>query len=238
MLSSRWRLSSALAPDTGRRRSIQRPFDPAAAAEPKIPATPPPSSRGHAGAVLTADGAADPGRDAPGSERQQLCRGHRQRRFGERGQADRASRGLSRADPLRGWPIRQKGRPSLHDPAGPVQGPAAAGPGPAAHRSRPHCCMQRPSSSGIRRSSRRTRQPRPRSITGTSSGRVRRRQLLNAQAQIALAKLNLVYTEVRAPFDGIVGKHLSTRATLSAAGASRPRWPRSPSSTRSTWSPI
>jgi RND family efflux transporter MFP subunit len=32
--------------------------------------------------------------------------------------------------------------------------------------------------------------------------------LLNAQAQIALAKLNLGYTEVRAPFDGIVGKHL------------------------------
>ncbi|MGH7063757.1 MAG: efflux RND transporter periplasmic adaptor subunit [Stellaceae bacterium] len=33
-------------------------------------------------------------------------------------------------------------------------------------------------------------------------------QLLNAQAQVALAKLNLAYTEVRAPFDGIVGKHL------------------------------
>jgi RND family efflux transporter MFP subunit len=33
-------------------------------------------------------------------------------------------------------------------------------------------------------------------------------QLLNAQAQLALAKLNLGYTEVRAPFDGIVGKHL------------------------------
>ena len=33
-------------------------------------------------------------------------------------------------------------------------------------------------------------------------------QLLNAQAQLALAKLNLSYTEVRAPFDGIVGKHL------------------------------
>src|SRR6516164_7408305 len=32
--------------------------------------------------------------------------------------------------------------------------------------------------------------------------------LLNAQAQLALAKLNLSYTEVRAPFDGIVGKHL------------------------------
>jgi RND family efflux transporter MFP subunit len=32
--------------------------------------------------------------------------------------------------------------------------------------------------------------------------------LLNAQAQLALAKLNLGYTEVRAPFDGIVGKHL------------------------------
>jgi RND family efflux transporter MFP subunit len=33
-------------------------------------------------------------------------------------------------------------------------------------------------------------------------------QLLGAQASVALAKLNLGYTEVRAPFDGIVGKHL------------------------------
>ena len=33
-------------------------------------------------------------------------------------------------------------------------------------------------------------------------------ELLGAQAQVALAKLNLSYTEVRAPFDGIVGKHL------------------------------
>ena len=32
--------------------------------------------------------------------------------------------------------------------------------------------------------------------------------LLSAQAQVALARLNLSYTEVRAPFDGIVGKHL------------------------------
>ena len=29
-----------------------------------------------------------------------------------------------------------------------------------------------------------------------------------AQAQIALAQLNLGYTEVRAPFDGQMGKHL------------------------------
>ena len=33
-------------------------------------------------------------------------------------------------------------------------------------------------------------------------------ELLGAQAQVALAKLNLEYTEVRAPFDGIAGKHL------------------------------
>ncbi len=32
--------------------------------------------------------------------------------------------------------------------------------------------------------------------------------MLGAQAQVSLAKLNLGYTEVRAPFDGIVGKHL------------------------------
>jgi len=33
-------------------------------------------------------------------------------------------------------------------------------------------------------------------------------QLLGAQASVALAKLNLGYTEVRAPFDGVMGKHL------------------------------
>ena len=33
-------------------------------------------------------------------------------------------------------------------------------------------------------------------------------ELLGAQAQVALAKLNLEYTQVKAPFDGIAGKHL------------------------------
>jgi RND family efflux transporter MFP subunit len=33
-------------------------------------------------------------------------------------------------------------------------------------------------------------------------------QLLSAKAQVAIDELNLSYTEVRAPFDGIVGKHL------------------------------
>src|SRR5215471_13033725 len=42
--------------------------------------------------------------------------------------------------------------------------------------------------------------------------------LLNAQAQVALAKLNLGYTEVRAPFDGIVGKHLIDPGNLVGGG--------------------
>jgi RND family efflux transporter MFP subunit len=33
-------------------------------------------------------------------------------------------------------------------------------------------------------------------------------QLLSAKAQLSIAEVNLGYTEVRAPFDGIVGKHL------------------------------
>ncbi|HXC91492.1 MAG TPA: efflux RND transporter periplasmic adaptor subunit [Stellaceae bacterium] len=33
-------------------------------------------------------------------------------------------------------------------------------------------------------------------------------QLLSAQAQVAIDEVNLGYTEIRAPFDGIVGKHL------------------------------
>jgi RND family efflux transporter MFP subunit len=43
-------------------------------------------------------------------------------------------------------------------------------------------------------------------------------QLLNAQAQVGLAKLNLGYTEVRAPFDGIVGKHLIDPGNLVGGG--------------------
>jgi RND family efflux transporter MFP subunit len=43
-------------------------------------------------------------------------------------------------------------------------------------------------------------------------------QLLGAQAQVALAKLNLGYTEVRAPFDGIVGKHLIDPGNLVGGG--------------------
>jgi RND family efflux transporter MFP subunit len=42
--------------------------------------------------------------------------------------------------------------------------------------------------------------------------------ILNAQAQLALAKLNLSYTEVRAPFDGIVGKHLIDPGNLVGGG--------------------
>jgi RND family efflux transporter MFP subunit len=43
-------------------------------------------------------------------------------------------------------------------------------------------------------------------------------QLLSAQAQVTLAKLNLSYTEVRAPFDGIVGKHLIDPGNLVGGG--------------------
>jgi len=42
--------------------------------------------------------------------------------------------------------------------------------------------------------------------------------LLSAQAQVALAKLNLSYTEVRAPFDGIVGRHLIDPGNLVGGG--------------------
>jgi len=43
-------------------------------------------------------------------------------------------------------------------------------------------------------------------------------QLLSAQAQVSLAKLNLSYTEVRAPFEGIMGKHLIDPGNLVGGG--------------------
>src|SRR5262249_18453031 len=39
----------------------------------------------------------------------------------------------------------------------------------------------------------------------------------SAEAQVVLAKLNLSYTEVRAPFDGRVGRHLVDPGTLVGA---------------------
>ena len=62
--------------------------------------------------------------------------------------------------------------------------------------------------------------------------------ILAAQAQVAIAELNLGYTEVRAPFDGQMGRHLidignMVGGTAQSAGARR----RSPSSTRSMSSP-
>jgi len=47
--------------------------------------------------------------------------------------------------------------------------------------------------------------------------------LLNAEAQVVLAKLNLGYTEVRAPFDGRIGRHLVNPGNLvGAAGQQTP----------------
>ena len=54
---------------------------------------------------------------------------------------------------------------------------------------------------------------------GITRGRAPEAQLLGAQAQVSLAKLNLSYTEVRAPFDGIVGKHLIDPGNVVGGGA-------------------
>jgi RND family efflux transporter MFP subunit len=43
-------------------------------------------------------------------------------------------------------------------------------------------------------------------------------QIMSAEAQVGLAKLNLSYTEVRAPFHGIVGKHLIDPGNLVGGG--------------------
>jgi RND family efflux transporter MFP subunit len=43
-------------------------------------------------------------------------------------------------------------------------------------------------------------------------------QLQSAKAQVGLAQLNLGYTEVRAPFDGIVGKHLTDPGNVVGGG--------------------
>jgi RND family efflux transporter MFP subunit len=43
-------------------------------------------------------------------------------------------------------------------------------------------------------------------------------ELLSAQAQLSIAQVNLSYTEIRAPFDGIVGRHLIDPGNLVGGG--------------------
>ncbi len=61
--------------------------------------------------------------------------------------------------------------------------------------------------------------------------------ILGAQAQIEIAKLNLSYTEVRAPFDGQMAQHLIDVGNMVGASARAPVSPRSPSSIRFISSP-
>ena len=66
----------------------------------------------------------------------------------------------------------------------------------------------KPRSPAIPRCFTRTRRRRPKSINGFINKRRREAGILGAQGQVEVAKLNLDYTEVRAPFDGLMGKHL------------------------------
>ena len=64
-------------------------------------------------------------------------------------------------------------------------------------------------------------------------------KLLDAEAQVTLAKLNFGYTEVRAPFDGQMGKALIDPGNVVGCDrASKRLWPKSCSSTRSMLSRI
>ncbi len=143
--------------------------------------------------------------------------GFGQCRRGQSGQADRPRARLSRADPFRGWRAGQEGRPAADHPAGSVQGAAPAGARTASGR-------DRRARSTPRSKSRAT----PLCSSSDAASQVdvdhwnfeeqsAEANILGRQAQIAIAKLNLGYTEVRAPFDGQMGKHLSTPAMSSAA---------------------
>ena len=61
--------------------------------------------------------------------------------------------------------------------------------------------------------------------------------ILAAQAQVGLAQLNLGHTEVRAPFDGQMGKHLIDVGNVGRRNRQEAASPTSPSSIRSTWWP-
>jgi RND family efflux transporter MFP subunit len=148
-----------------------------------------------------------------GRQRGQPCRDHWQCRFGEIGQARRARHGLSRRDPLRRRQIVKKGdllftiqrdqyKAQLQQAQAQVLGAEAA---------LFHAKTELARYTKLVKQDAATQTEVDHWVYERASAEA---QLLNARAQLDVAKLNLGYTEVRAPFDGIVGKHLTDRGNV------------------------
>ena len=92
--------------------------------------------------------------------------------------------------------------------AGAVPGQASAGPGGADHRRRLSLCSRRQNSTGSRPCYARTLPPPPRSTRPGPSATCDQGERANQQAAVTIAAINLGYTRVTAPFDGVVTRHL------------------------------
>jgi len=118
---------------------------------------------------------------------------------------DRAvkSRGL----PFQGWCPRPTRRSAIHDPAGSVQGTAAPS---GSASSGTQAALWHAKTEFTRYAE--LLKKNAASEVDVDNWRFQKEStaaaLLAAQAQVEIAKLNLSYTEIRAPFDGRIGRHL------------------------------
>ena len=101
----------------------------------------------------------------------------------------------------------------------PYQNALDSGAGDRHHRQRPASRSPRPTSTAPRICSRPATSPTRSPSSATRPIRRRSPRCNPPQAQVATAKLNLEWTDIRAPIDGSIGRKIVTEGNLVASGA-------------------
>ena len=137
------------------------------------------------------------------------------RRLGER-RHPAEGRGLPAPAVLQGRAVRPAQRPSLRDRPPPVPGRPRAGAAARSPARRPSSPRRSRTSSGSRRSRPRRRSASRSSTTRSPPSATRGEAVAAAQAALEQAALNLAWTRVTSPIDGIVGHRARRRWATSS----------------------
>ena len=158
---------------------------------------------------------------------------HRQRGRVQSGRSRSAGAGLPAGDRLPGWRGGQAGRHAVRHRAGAVSGAAAAGAGhPGGHPGRlvqAEAEFYRQSTLGKNDFASQSKVDEARAKRDSDKA-----QILNNQAGVTIAAINLGYTRVTAPFDGAGDRASGRRSAAWSVSAGRPSSRPSCSSIRST----
>ena len=133
-----------------------------------------------------------------------ISRGDRQHRLGEHRQAGGARARLRPGDQVSGRRQGEERHAAVRDRAGALQGQAASRRRRRRKARRPRWSMPKPNSRARRSCRRRTSRPRPTSTRRAPTATPRAPTCCRRRPTSQTAEINLGYTTVSAPFDGVV----------------------------------